>query len=523
MIEVYLASLIHYAVAKKLLDWRDVTIIKNHLIGLFELDVDIPLADVDNLTIIPEYPDQILEDIYHYLSKHPNYLYRFLDGDFDKISCYLMGLVTPLPSVIESNFYDLVNNKQVVLALKYFYQLSLNNFYIKLSALKNNRHWQYQSRYGTIELTINLAKPEKDPRQIAMLKSSQEATTNSYPQCILCKENEGYLGDLTKLPKPKPARFNHRLITLTLNHQKWFFQYSPYMYYNEHSIVFSECHRDMLTHQDSFLAMFDFVTQFPHYFIGSNADLPIIGGSILNHDHFQAGNYIFPIESATNKAAIVFNDYPQARGYILNWPLTVMKLIGNKADLINLATTILHSWRSYTSVKDNLYAYTAQINHNGLTSILRNNQDDSHTLYLMLRNNRTSDEFPDGIFHPHQGLHHIKKENIGLMEAAGLAILPGRLNRELEIIEDILRKSIAENEIVDTLKQVSLHQEWLTELDAKFADNGRDIADLNPFLANQVAERFIEVLECCAVFNDSARFMLSWQDFLSGINADCSI
>jgi len=520
MIENHLASLIQYALRKNLITQRDVVFIQNQFMALFNLNADFLAQHAINqeITHLAEYPDEILDDIYTYLSTSPNHLYNWLQGNFEHICCYLMGLLTPAPSIVEAQFNHLYQVHGADAALQYFYQLSKDNFYIRSAALKNNLKWSYTSSYGDMQITINLAKPEKDPRQIALLKF-KPSLASAYPQCVLCKENEGYVGNLAEPSSLAPARFNHRLITLTLNHQRWFLQYSPYMYYNEHTIIFSDIHRAMYTCENSFLAMFDFVDQFPRYFIGSNADLPIIGGSILNHDHFQGGDYTFPLESATMKAQVSFNKYPLVKAHIMQWPISTIRLVGTRQSLLALANEILCHWRSYSNIKDNIYANTAGINHNGLTFILRYNQtQDNYTLYLMLRNNRTSDTFPDGIFHAHPHLHHIKKENIGLIEAAGLAILPGRLATELAQISALLKSFSSEAKF--TINQnLMLHEEWIDELSLQIKQNRHQNSDIDLFLRNEVAKKFVHVLECCAVFQGNR--LSSWNDFLQQLDAYC--
>ena len=346
---------------------------------------------------------------------------------------------------------------------------------------------------------------EKDPKEIALLKSLANSEYE-YPSCLLCLENEGYTGSLTKA-----ARHTHRMLSLNLNNENWMFQFSPYAYYSEHSIIINYKHQDMHIDMDTLYAFFDFVDLVPHYFIGSNSDIPIVGGSILNHDHFQAGSYIFPIEKAKVKNSInkdnVVVEY-------LYWPISTLRLNGTKNNILKLAEKLINKWYSFSYPELDIISATNNIRHNGITPVLRKISQDNYQLYLMLRNNRTNHIYPDGIFHPHQELHHIKKENIGLIEAMGLAILPGRLEYELRLMNDFLSLNNL-NQALERLEQdhtMHKHREWLKYLYLSYKNFDNDNYNL---LYDEVSNKFCQVLEHSGVFKHDKSGDEALENFLN--------
>ena len=379
----------------------------------------------------------------------------------DLFDTKLMNCLTPRPSEVQRQFkinYE-VSPK---LATEYFYNLSKNSDYIRAYRVKKDRKWKVDSPYGEIDITINLSKPEKDPKAIAAAKS---AKSSAYPKCQLCVENEGYRGRVNH-----PARETHRIMPITINDSPWGFQYSPYVYYNEHCIVFNAKHTPMKIERATYVKLFDFVKLFPHYFLGSNADLPIVGGSILSHDHFQGGNYTFAMAKASIEEKFEIKGFEDVEVGIVKWPLSVLRLRSkDEKCLIDLGTHILDKWRNYTDEEAYVYAYTNDEAHNTITPIARK-VNDMYELDLALRNNITTDEHPLGLYHPHASRHNIKKENIGLIEVMGLAVLPSRLKEEMEILADYLvnHKDIASNE------KIQKHALWANEFSKQYTDINKD-------------------------------------------------
>jgi UDPglucose--hexose-1-phosphate uridylyltransferase len=496
-IKYEIERLINYAINQNLIEHSDRTYIRNryfYLLNIWHSPND-NLSEAQRVQLQNEtlqYPDQILNNINKYCQVNGGLT---LGDTPDIIKCNLMDIVTPRPSVVRSNFQHMYANHGIAKALQYFYQLSVASNYIKLADINKNHTWVADTNYGNLEITINLSKPEKDPKQIAQAKLQ---TATNYPKCLLCTENEGFAGDYTR-----HSRFTLRLIPLCLNGETWYFQFSPYLYYPEHSIIFSSVHRDMQVNLSTFKAMFDFVDFIPEYIIGANADIPIVGGSILNHDHFQAGNYYFPMESAKSRRSITWSDYPEVSGYILDWPLSVISLTGCREDLISLSNKILQHWLDYSDETVDILNYTTE-RHNALNPILRRLESNNYRMYLILRNNRKSHEHPDGIFHPHEHLHHIKKENIGLIEAMGLAILPGRLDNELKLIEQILlTNDIAQISAINEEHTLWRHKPWLMDLRKTYSKFNK--TTIWQYLEKEVGKKFAHVLECSGVFkNDHA-------------------
>ena len=403
----------------------------------------------------------------------------------DLFDTKIMNCLMPRPAQVQSEFSRKYENSPLE-ATDYFYKLSQDSDYIRRYRIKKDQKWKVESEYGDIDITINLSKPEKDPKAIAAAKNAKQS---SYPKCQLCAENEGYAGRVNH-----PARENHRIIPITINDNAWGFQYSPYVYYNEHCIVFNKQHTPMKIEKATYIKLFDFVKLFPHYFIGSNADLPIVGGSILSHDHFQGGNYTFAMAKAPMEETFTISGYEDVETGIVKWPLSVLRLRGkDETRLIELATHVLDKWRVYTDEAAFVFANTDGEPHNTITPIARK-VGDIYELDLALRNNITTDEHPLGVYHPHAKRHHIKKENIGLIEVMGLAVLPARLKEEMEILAQYLveGKDVRSNEVIEK------HAEWVDEFKVNYdAFTQENVMEI---LKKEIGIVFTGVLEDAGVF-----------------------
>ncbi|TBL72671.1 UDP-glucose--hexose-1-phosphate uridylyltransferase [Paenibacillus thalictri] len=417
----------------------------------------------------------------------------------DLLDARMMGALMPRQSEVAAKFWQTVRHSGVEMATDDFYRLCIDANYIRMDRIASNLYWLAPTEYGDLEITVNLSKPEKDPKEIAMLKNAPQS---NYPKCLLCIDNVGYAGRLNH-----PARQNLRVIPLELDEEPWYFQYSPYVYYNEHSIIFDRRHRPMKMSKTTFYRLLDFIDQFPHYFIGSNADLPIVGGSILNHEHFQGGKHRFAMEKAPVEMSFTHPDYQGVKAGIVNWPMSVIRISShNKLPLLKLAGELLDAWREYSDPEQDILAYTvkdgeAAIPHNTITPIARNNGSGEYELDLVLRNNRTSEQHPDGIFHPHQELHHVKKENIGLIEVMGLAVLPGRLKGELDGIKRILS---GDAELLQTAEQngeheLNKHVIWIRELCQRYG-TGLEEQAAEQAVQDEVGRKFAQVLQDAGVF-----------------------
>ena len=403
----------------------------------------------------------------------------------DLFDTKIMGKLVPLPSMVSHKFYELYQEGPKK-ATDYFYKLSQDSDYIRRYRIKKDQKWITETPYGEMEITINLSKPEKDPKAIAAAKN---ATQSGYPKCQLCKENEGYAGRVNH-----PARQNHRIIPIRIDGKDWGFQYSPYVYYNEHCIVFNGEHVPMKIERATFAKLLDFVSQFPHYFVGSNADLPIVGGSILAHDHFQGGHYTFAMAKAPIEKHVTIPGFEDVEAGIVKWPLSVLRIRHkDSARLVDLATHVLEVWRGYTDEAAFVFAETDGEPHNTITPIARK-AGDMFELDLTLRNNITTEENPLGVYHPHAEYHHIKKENIGLIEVMGLAVLPARLKEELELLEEYILegKDIASNE------KIEKHAAWAAEFLPKYKDINKE--NVHEILQKEVGIVFTHVLEDAGVY-----------------------
>lgn len=403
----------------------------------------------------------------------------------DLFDTRLMNCLLPRPAQVQADFWKQYEISPEA-ATSFFYKFSQDSDYIRRYRVCKDQKWKISSDYGEIDITINLSKPEKDPKAIA---AARNAKASAYPKCQLCMENEGYAGRLNH-----PARENHRIIPITINDSKWGFQYSPYVYYNEHCIVFNGQHVPMKIDRAAFIKLFDFVKQFPHYFLGSNADLPIVGGSILSHDHFQGGHYTFAMAKAPIAIPVTIPGYEDVESGIVKWPLSVLRIRHkDEKRLIDLAEHILKVWRDYTDEDAFIYAYTDGEPHNTITPIARK-VEDTYELDLTLRNNITTEEHPLGVYHPHAKLHHIKKENIGLIEVMGLAVLPARLKQEMALLKEYILtgKDIAKNE------DLAKHAEWVAEFLPHYTSITEETID--QILEQEIGKVFVQVLEDAGVY-----------------------
>ena len=421
----------------------------------------------------------------------------------DQFDTELMNCLMPRPSQVVREFYSLYE-KDKQAATDYYYQLARSSNYIRVDRIEKDRMWTAPTPYGDLVITINLSKPEKDPKAIAAAKNAPQS---GYPKCALCRENEGYLGSANQA-----ARGNHRLIPLELGGEPWFLQYSPYVYYNEHCIVLSHEHRPMKVSRQSISRMLEFVTFLPHYFVGSNADLPIVGGSILTHDHFQGGRYEFPMAKAPIREKVCFPGFEDVEAGIVHWPMSVIRLRGKEAQrLVDLADKILTAWREYSDESAEILAYTEGTPHNTITPIARRRGED-YELDLVLRNNRTTPEHPLGLFHPHAEYHHIKKENIGLIEVMGLAILPPRLLTETGLLEQALKDPAQAQEIM-ARPEMEKHQAWYEELKAAGAGEG----DTQRAIQESIGVIFGKILGNAGVYKDTEEGREAFRRFCSSL------
>lgn len=479
-LEKEIAKLVEYGLQKGLIEPEDKTFVINQYLEIFRLDEysepdiseeEIVLEDILNHLVDAAYDRQII--------KSQDIVTR------DLFDTKLMGVLVDKPSHVIKKFWNLYEQNPET-ATDYFYKFSQDTDYIRRYRIKKDMRWTVDSPYGTIDITINLSKPEKDPKAIAAAKNAKQS---SYPKCQLCMENEGYAGRMNH-----PARQNHRIIPLTMNDSKWGFQYSPYVYYNEHCIVFNGEHIPMKIDRNAFRKLFDFVKQFPHYFLGSNADLPIVGGSILTHDHFQGGHYEFAMERAEIEKEIQIPGYEDVEAGIVHWPLSVIRIrCKDENRLIDLADHILTKWRGYTDEEAFVFAETDGEPHNTITPIARK-KGDVFELDLTLRNNITTEECPLGLYHPHNEYHHIKKENIGLIEVMGLAVLPSRLKKEMELLADCL----VHKEPLEDHEELEKHIDWVRDFVPKYSEiNQENVMDI---LQEEIGQVFVKVLEDAGVY-----------------------
>ena len=419
----------------------------------------------------------------------------------DLFDTKLMGVLTPLPREVRAMFAALYAEDPQK-ATDWYYTLSQDTDYIRRYRIKKDLRWKTATEYGDLDITINLSKPEKDPKAIAAAKAAPQS---GYPKCQLCPENEGYAGRMNH-----PARENHRIVPITVAGANWYLQYSPYVYYNEHCIVFNAKHTPMVIDKSAFSKLLDFVTLFPHYFVGSNADLPIVGGSILSHEHFQGGHYSFPMELSPVEREIRFAGYEDIKAGIVKWPMSVIRLDGaDKARLADLADKILRAWRGYTDADAFIFAETDGVPHSTITPIARRRGSD-YELDLVLRNNITTEEHPLGVYHPHAELHHIKKENIGLIEVMGLAVLPARLKGELQGLEEAI---LAGKPLTGDLEK---HAAWVEELKTRHTFTPENTTAI---LREEVGKVFAKVLEHAGVYGRNEAGQAAFLKFIDYVNS----
>ena len=510
MIQERILELTEYGLVTGLVEEADKVYTINRLMELLEVD-DIEDAVFEayekrkpmTQQTAEETLEKILDEmmVYAYdkgIMKENSIVYR------DLFDTKIMGCLVARPSEIRKKFYELYNKESSLAATDYFYKLSCDSNYIRRQRIKKDQKWTTETEFGTLDVTINLSKPEKDPKAIAAAKLAKQS---AYPKCQLCKENEGYAGRVNH-----PARQNHRIIPITINDSEWFFQYSPYVYYNEHCIVFNSLHTPMKIERATFGKLLDFVTQFPHYFVGSNADLPIVGGSILTHDHFQGGHYTFAMAKAPIEKEIYFKGFEGVKAGIVKWPMSVIRIAAkDKKRLIDLADKILLAWRGYTDEAAFIFAETEGEPHNTITPIARRRGED-YELDLVLRNNITTQEHPLGVYHPHAHLHHIKKENIGLIEVMGLAVLPARLKDEMAELEEAL---LTGKDLRST-ETLASHAQWvegfLPKYDAITRDNVTDI------IHEEIGLVFNEVLKCAGVYKCTEEGRDAFLRFIEAVN-----
>ena len=420
----------------------------------------------------------------------------------DLFDTKIMNCLLPRPAQVQQEFWK-EYEKSPEAATEFFYKFSQDSDYIRRYRVKKDMKWKVDSPYGEIDITINLSKPEKDPKAIA---AAGAAKAVSYPKCQLCMENEGYAGRADH-----PARETHRIIPLTINGTRWGFQYSPYVYYNEHCIVFNGQHVPMKIDRDAFVKLFDFVKQFPHYFLGSNADLPIVGGSILSHDHFQGGNYTFAMAKAPIEIPVSIPGYEDVEAGIVKWPLSVLRIRSKyEKRLIDLADHVLQAWRNYTDEGAFIYAHTEGTPHNTITPIARKHGE-MFELDLTLRNNITTEEHPLGVYHPHAQYHNIKKENIGLIEVMGLAVLPSRLKEELEILAEY----IVEGKEIQSNEKIEKHANWVKSFLPKYENISRD--NVMDILKEEVGIVFTHVLEDAGVYKCTEEGRKAFLKFINSL------
>ena len=490
----YLDALLDYAVNAGLILREDRTFAFNRLLEIMGLDEGEGEGYVE--AELPEILEALCDDACRRGLIDDNAVAR------DLFDTKLMGALTPFPHEVRAAFASLYEMSPQA-ATDWYYRFSQDTNYIRRDRIRKDRKWIYNSAYGPLDLTINLSKPEKDPRAIA---AARLAPQSGYPKCQLCETNEGYAGRMNH-----PARQNLRLIPLRLAGAEWFLQYSPYVYYNEHCIVFNREHTPMKVDEGSFRRLLDFVTIFPHYFIGSNADLPIVGGSILSHDHCQGGRYEFAMAKAPVETELHIKGFEDLRAGIVRWPMSVLRITGADPErLIALADRVLEVWRGYTDESVSVFAETEGTPHNTVTPIARRRGDD-YELDLVLRNNLTTDEHPLGLFHPHAKLHHIKKENIGLIEVMGLAVLPSRLKTELEE----LRAAILAGRDLREDATLEKHADWVEELKMRHAFTAANAAEI---LEDEVGLVFQQVLEDAGVFKRDAQGRAAFLRFAGALN-----
>ena len=508
MIREKIRELVNYGLLTGLVEPEDEVYTTNRLLELFELDgygepfgTCPAFCKEERDRAVAALP-KILEDMLDYAAqkgilKEDGVVYR------DLMDTKIMGCLVGRPSEIIRRFWR-EYEKSPEAATDYFYRFSQDTDYIRRYRICRDEKWVAPTQYGDLDITINLSKPEKDPRAIAAAKLAKQG---GYPKCLLCRENEGYAGRVNH-----PARQNHRIIPIEINQSRWGFQYSPYVYYNEHCIVFHFEHTPMKIERATFVKLFDFVKQFPHYMLGSNADLPIVGGSILSHDHFQGGRYEFPMAKAEVEKTFFVKGFEDVQAGIVKWPMSVIRLSGKDADrIIDLADVILKAWRGYTDESCFIFARTDGEPHNTITPIARK-RGENFDLNLALRNNITTKEHPLVVFHPHANLHHIKKENIGLIEVMGLAVLPARLKGEMAALEE----AILQGNDLRSDETLAKHADWVEGFLPRYPEVNAD--NIHSIIRKEIGLVFMQVLEDAGVYKRTQQGREGFERFLDSLD-----
>ena len=508
MIQEKIRELVNYGLLTGLVEPEDEVYTTNRLLELFELDdygepfgTCPAFCKEERDRAVAALP-KILEDMLDYAAqkgilKEDGVVYR------DLMDTKIMGCLVGRPSEIIRRFWR-EYEKSPEAATDYFYRFNQDTDYIRRYRICRDEKWVAPTQYGDLDITINLSKPEKDPRAIAAAKLAKQG---GYPKCLLCRENEGYAGRVNH-----PARQNHRIIPIEINQSRWGFQYSPYVYYNEHCIVFHFEHTPMKIERATFVKLFDFVKQFPHYMLGSNADLPIVGGSILSHDHFQGGRYEFPMAKAGVEKTFFVKGFEDVQAGIVKWPMSVIRLSGKDADrIIDLADVILKAWRGYTDESCFIFARTDGEPHNTITPIARK-RGENFELDLVLRNNITTKEHPLGVFHPHANLHHIKKENIGLIEVMGLAVLPARLKGEMAALEE----AILQGNDLRSDETLAKHADWVEGFLPRYPEVNAD--NIHSIIRKEIGLVFMQVLEDAGVYKRTQQGREGFERFLDSLD-----
>lgn len=493
-IETCIDSLVCYAMNKGLAEPCDEMLLTNRLLEALHIDDYTPSQE-----LLSEDLEEILGGILDYAIEH-----ELCDDGItarDLFDTKIMGLLTPMPREVIRTFREKYDRDPVE-ATDWYYQLSRDTNYIRTQRVAKDMRWKLDTTYGELDITINLSKPEKDPKAIA---ASKNAPQSAYPKCQLCVENEGYAGRMNH-----PARQNHRIIPIQVAGADWCLQYSPYVYYNEHCIVFNSKHVPMKIDRSAFEKLLDFTSAFPHYFVGSNADLPIVGGSILSHEHFQGGHYTFAMEKAPIREEVKFAGYEDIHAGIVNWPMSVIRLRGaDKTRVADLGEKILNAWIGYSDESVGVVAYTEDVRHNTITPIARRREGD-YELDLVLRCNITSEQYPMGVFHPHEEKHHIKKENIGLIEVMGLAVLPSRLKNELAALAEaiVAGKDIAADEVLEK------HASWAEELKKQYTFTAENAMEI---LLKETGKVFAGCLEDAGVYKNDPQGRSAFRRFVQSV------
>ena len=501
MIHTYIKQLVAYGTDNGLLEPCDRIYTTNMLLGILQMDAYEEPGEVKKIETPADLEETLAGILVYALER------GIVEEDSvvlrDLFDTKVMNVLMPRPGEVIKTFREKYERSPKE-ATDYYYHLSKASDYIRTYRIARDKKWVVSTEYGDIDITINLSKPEKDPKMIALAGTMK---SSSYPKCQLCMENEGYAGRINH-----PARENHRIIPIEIQGKKWGFQYSPYVYYNEHCIVFNGEHVPMAINRAAFEKMFDFIRQFPHYFVGSNADLPIVGGSILSHDHFQGGNYTFAMAKAPVEKEVIFEGFSDVKAGIVKWPMSVIRLNGEDSGrIIELADRILKAWRGYSDEEAFIFAKTEGEPHNTITPIARM-KEGRYELDLVLRNNITTKEHPLGLYHPWEEFHHIKKENIGLIEVMGLAVLPARLRDEMETLKD----AILGGGDIRSIESIAKHAPWVDSFIEKY--DMVDETNVDEILQNEIGEVFKKILECAGVYKRTEEGMAAFERFIQYVN-----